>query len=137
MSNLNKAMLIGNLGQDPDVRYLPSGKVVCEMRIATNESWKDSNGVKQERTEWHSIVVWGKRAEACGKYLSKGRQVYVEGTLRTRSWEDKDGNRRYKTEIVVGNGGSVDFLSKGSGRRDDAPQASDADAPPMADDFAD
>ena len=98
---VNKVLLIGNLGADPDMRYTPSGAGVCEMRLATNESWTDKSGQRQERTEWHRIVVWGKRAELCAKYLSKGRQCFVEGRLRTRSWEDKEGNKRYTTEIVA------------------------------------
>ena len=98
---VNKVLLIGNLGADPDMRYTPSGAGVCEMRLATNESWTDKSGQKQERTEWHRIVVWGKRAELCAKYLQKGRQCFVEGRLRTRSWEDRDGNKRYTTEIVA------------------------------------
>ena len=98
---INKVLLIGNLGADPDMRYTPSGAGVCEMRIATNESWTDKSGEKQERTEWHRVVVWGKRAELCAKYLQKGRQCFVEGRLRTRSWEDRDGNKRYTTEIVA------------------------------------
>jgi single-strand DNA-binding protein len=98
---LNKVLLIGNLGADPDMRYTPSGAGVCELRVATNESWTDKSGQRQERTEWHRVVVWGKRAELCAKYLTKGRQCYVEGRLRTRSWDDKDGNKRYTTEIVA------------------------------------
>jgi len=98
---INKVLLIGNLGADPDMRYTPSGAGVCEMRIATNESWTDKSGQKQERTEWHRVVVWGKRAELCAKFLQKGRQCFVEGRLRTRSWEDREGNKRYTTEIVA------------------------------------
>jgi single-strand DNA-binding protein len=107
---VNKVILVGNLGADPDMRYTPSGAGVCELRMATNESWSDKNGQRQERTEWHRIVVWGKRAELCAKYLSKGRQCYVEGRLRTRSWEDKEGNKRYTTEIVATD---VQFLGGG------------------------
>jgi single-strand DNA-binding protein len=104
---VNKVILVGNLGADPEMRYTPSGQGVCEMRLATNESWTDKQGQRQERTEWHRIVVWGKRGEVCAKYLSKGRQVYVEGKLRTRSWEDNDGNKRYMTEIIAND---VQFL---------------------------
>ena len=86
MAGLNKVMLIGNLGKDPEVRYTPSGQAVANFNIATNESWTDKAGQKQERTEWHRIVVWGKAAELCGEYLSKGRQVYIEGKLQTREW---------------------------------------------------
>src|SRR6187397_2910268 len=109
---VNKVILVGNLGADPDMRYTPSGQGVCELRIATSESWNDKNGQRQERTEWHRVVVWGKRAEVCSKYLSKGRQVYVEGRLRTRSWEDKEGNKRYTTEVVAND---VQFLGGGDG----------------------
>jgi single-strand DNA-binding protein len=109
---VNKVILIGNLGADPDMRYTPSGTGVCELRLATNESWTDKSGQKQERTEWHRVVVWGKLAEIVSKYLSKGRQVYVEGRLRTRSWDDKEGNKRYTTEIIAND---VQFLSGGSG----------------------
>lgn len=107
---VNKVILVGNLGADPDMRYTQSGAGVCELRLATNESWTDRNGQKQERTEWHRIVVWGKRAEICSKYLSKGRQIYVEGRLQTRSWDDKDGNKRYTTEIIAND---VQFLGGG------------------------
>jgi len=121
---VNKVILVGNLGADPDMRYTPSGAGVCEFRLATNETWTDKSGQKQERTEWHRVVVWGKRGEVCSKYLSKGRQVYVEGRMRTRSWEDKDGNKRYTTEIIAND---VQFLGgrdgDGGGRRsrDDGP----------------
>ena len=107
---VNKVILVGNLGADPDMRYTQSGAGVCELRLATNESWTDRNGQKQERTEWHRIIVWGKRAEICSKYLSKGRQIYVEGRLQTRSWDDKDGNKRYTTEIIAND---VQFLGGG------------------------
>src|ERR1043166_6963451 len=87
---VNKVILVGNLGADPDMRYTPSGQGVCELCIATSESWNDKNGQRQERTEWHRVVVWGKRAEVCSKYLSKGRQVFVEGRIQTRTYDDKD-----------------------------------------------
>jgi single-strand DNA-binding protein len=109
---VNKVILVGNLGADPDMRYTPSGTGVCELRLATNESWTDKSGQRQERTEWHRIVVWGKRAEVVSKYLSKGRQVYVEGKLRTRTWDDKEGNKRYTTEIIAND---VQFLGGGGG----------------------
>jgi len=119
---VNKVIVIGNLGSDPEMRYTASGAGVCELRVATNESWTDKNGQRQERTEWHRIVVWGKRAEVCSKYLAKGRQVYVEGRLQTRSWDDKDGNKRYTTEIVAND---VQFLSSNNSnagsRSDDGP----------------
>jgi len=107
---INKVILIGNLGNDPEMRHTPNGAGVCEFRLATNEAWTDKQGQRQERTEWHRVVVWGKKAEVCSKYLSKGRQVYVEGRLRTRSWEDKEGNKRYTTEVVAND---VQFLGGG------------------------
>src|SRR5258706_2845949 len=107
---VNKVILVGNLGADPDMRYTPSGQGVCELRLATSESWNDKNGQRQERTEWHRIVVWGKRAEVCSKYLSKGRQVYVEGRIQTRTYDDKDGNKRYITEVIAQD---VQFLGGG------------------------
>ena len=103
MSSLNKVMVIGNLGKDPEVRYTASGQAVASMNIATHERWNDKDNNPQERTEWHRITVWGRQGENCGKYLSKGRQVYVEGRLQTRQWEDKEGNTRYTTEIVANN----------------------------------
>ena len=97
---INKVILIGNCGADPETRYLPNGGAVTNINIATSESWKDKeSGQQNERTEWHRIVVWSKLAELCGEYLSKGRQVYVEGKLQTRQWEDRDGNKRYTTEV--------------------------------------
>lgn len=102
MSGLNKVMLIGRLGSDPELRYTPDGTAVANFSIATSEEWKDKNsGEKKERTEWHRIVAWRKLGEICGEYLAKGKQVYVEGRIQTRSWEDKDGNKRYTTEIVA------------------------------------
>lgn len=96
---VNKVILVGNLGQDPELRYTGSGTAVCNLRLATNESYKDSNGELVERTEWHSIVAWARLAEICNEYLTKGSQVYFEGSLQTRSYEDKDGNTKYVTEI--------------------------------------
>src|SRR5919112_1812536 len=97
----HKVILIVNLGAAPEVRFTPGGQAVANFRIATNESWNDKNGQKQERTEWHRIVVWGKLAELCGQYLSKGRQAYVEGRLQTREWTDKEGKKNYTTEVVA------------------------------------
>jgi single-strand DNA-binding protein len=100
--SVNKVIILGRLGQDPELRYTPSGASVCQFSLATSESWNDkSTGQKQEKTEWHRIVVWGKLAELCNQYLSKGRQAYVEGKIQTRSWDDKDGNKRYSTEILA------------------------------------
>ncbi len=107
---VNKVILVGNLGADPDMRYTPSGAGVCELRIATSDSWTDKSGQRQERTEWHRVIVWGKRAEVCAKYLAKGRQVYVEGRIQTRNYDDKEGVKRYITEVVAND---VQFLGGG------------------------
>ncbi len=96
---VNKVILIGRLGADPEIRYTPSGAEVATFRIATSETWTNKNGEKEERTEWHRIVAWRNLAKICGEYLTKGRLVYIEGRLRTRNWEDKDGNKRSTTEI--------------------------------------
>ena len=96
---VNKVILVGNLGQDPELRYTGSGTAVCNLRLATNESYKDAAGEWVERTEWHSIVAWSRLAEICNEYLKKGSQVYFEGSLQTRSYEDKDGNTKYVTEV--------------------------------------
>jgi single-strand DNA-binding protein len=99
---INKAILIGNLGRDPEIRYAPSGTAVANFTIATSERWKDrDSGEWKDRTEWHRIVAFGRLAEICGEYLSKGRQVYIEGKLQTREWEDKEGNRRFTTEVLA------------------------------------
>jgi single-strand DNA-binding protein len=97
--SINKVILVGNLGRDVEVRHTPGGSAVAKFSVATNEVWKDKNGQRQEHTEWHNIVAWGKLAEFCGSYLSKGRQVYIEGTIRTRTYDDEKGNRRYFTEV--------------------------------------
>ncbi len=101
MASVNKAIIIGNLGKDPEMRYMPSGDAICNFSIATTDSWKDKSGEKQEKTEWHRISMFGKLAEIAGEYLKKGSQVYVEGRLQTRKWQDKDGHERYTTEIVA------------------------------------
>jgi len=102
MASVNKVILLGNLGADPEVRYTPSGVAVANFRIATSETWKDKNtGEKKEKTEWHGIVAWRRLGEICGEYLKKGSQVYIEGSLQTRQWEDKEGNKRYTTEVVA------------------------------------
>jgi single-strand DNA-binding protein len=98
---LNRVMLLGNLGADPELRMTPSGQAVLKLRLATSESYLDRNKVRQERTEWHSVVVWGKRAEALNKILSKGSRIFIEGGLRTSSYDDKEGHKRYKTEVVA------------------------------------
>src|SRR5436189_1403666 len=101
MASVNKVILVGNLGRDPETRYTTGGDAVTNIRVATTDTWKDKNGEKQERTEWHSIVFYGRQAEIAGEYLKKGRQVYVEGRLQTRKWQDKEGQDRYTTEIVA------------------------------------
>lgn len=110
---INKVILVGNLGQDPELRYTGSGTAVCNLRLATNESYKDSSGQLVEKTEWHSVVAWSRLAEICGEYLKKGSLVYFEGSLQTRSWDDKDGNTRYTTEVKAREMMMLD--SKGSG----------------------
>ena len=100
---LNRVLLLGNLGADPEFRVTSGGQQVLKMRLATSESYLDRNRVRQERTEWHNVVIWGKRAEALSKFLSKGARLFVEGGLRTSSYEDRDGNKRYRTEIVANN----------------------------------
>jgi single-strand DNA-binding protein len=110
MSGINKVILVGRLGGDPEIRYTQQGVGVTNFNIATSENWVDKAGEKQEKTEWHRIVVWGKMAETCSQYLAKGRQVFVEGRLQTRQWEDKDGGKRYTTEIIAQN---VQFLDRG------------------------
>ena len=102
MASVNKVILIGNLGRDPEVRYTPSGSAVCNLRIATTRTWKSRDtGERQEETEWHSVVLYDRQAEVAGEYLKKGRAVYIEGRLKTRKWQDKDGNDRYTTEVVA------------------------------------
>src|SRR4051812_25747605 len=101
MASVNKVILIGNLGKDPEVRYLPSGDAVTNISVATTDQWKDKSGEKQEHTEWHRVAFFGKTAEIAGEYLKKGSPVYVEGRIRTRKWQDKEGQDRYSTEIVA------------------------------------
>ena len=101
MASVNKASIVGNLGKDPEVRYTQSGAPVCNFSVATTETWFDQENQKQERTDWHNIVVWGKQAEACGKYLAKGRACYIEGRIQTRNYDAQDGTKRYVTEIVA------------------------------------
>ena len=101
MASVNKVILVGNLGRDPETRYTTSGDAVTNIRLATTDTWKDKAGEKQERTEWHNIVFYGRQAEVAGEYLKKGRQIYVEGRLQTRKWQDKEGHDRYTTEIVA------------------------------------
>ena len=116
--SVNKAIVLGNLGQDPDVRSTSSGQMVANFSLATNRSWTDRNGQRQEQTEWHKIVAWAKLAEIIEQYLKKGDQVYIEGRLQTRSWEDKSGEKRYTTEIVAQ---EMVMLGSGGGARGGGP----------------
>ncbi len=141
MASVNKVILIGNLGKDPEVRYTPSGAAVCNLRIATTRNWKNrDSGERQEETEWHSVVLYDRQAEVAGEYLRKGRPVYIEGRLKTRKWQDKDGNDRYTTEIVAesmqllggreGMGGGDDAGAGAAGAPRSAPAARPAPKPP-------
>jgi single-strand DNA-binding protein len=124
--SVNKAILVGNLGKDPELRYTPSGTAVCTFSLATTDRFKNKQGEQQERTEWHNIVVWAGLAEICGKYLTKGKQVYIEGRIQNRSYDDRDGNKRYITEIVAN---EMQMLSRagdqGGGGNRPASQASE------------
>src|SRR4051794_23193510 len=112
MGSVNKVILVGNLGRDAELRYTPGGAAVATLNMATTEVWNDKSGQKQEKTEWHRVVLWGKSAETLSEYLTKGKQIYVEGRLQTRQWDDKDGNKRYTTEI---RGDRIVLLSGGGG----------------------
>jgi single-strand DNA-binding protein len=133
MASVNKVILIGNLGRDPEVRYMPSGDAVANISIATTETWKDKSGEKQEKTEWHRVAMFGKTAEIAGEYLKKGSQVYIEGRLETRKWTDKEGHERYTTEIRADRMQMLGSRSGGSERmappEDDVPRAAAAAAP--------
>lgn len=125
MASVNKVILLGHLGQDPEVRYTTAGKAVATLRVATSESWKDAQGQKQERTEWTTVVFWDRLAEVAQTYLAKGSQVYVEGSLRTRKYQDRDGNDRYATEVQ---GRELTMLSgkrEGGQREERRPQRED------------
>src|SRR5512135_3101713 len=114
MGSVNKVILVGNLGRDAELRYTPGGAAVATLNMATTEVWNDKSGQKQEKTEWHRVILWGKTAESLSEYLTKGKQIYVEGRLQTRQWDDKDGNKRYTTEI---RGDRIVLLSGGGGGR--------------------
>jgi len=124
MYSLNRATLIGNLTRDPELKQIPSGQTVATFSIATNRTWKSADGTKQEASEFHNIVAWGKLAEICGQFLNKGRKVYIEGRLQTRDWEGQDGVKRYRTEVIAEN---MIILDKVGGER---PSASSAFTPP-------
>jgi single-strand DNA-binding protein len=122
MGSVNKVILVGNLGRDAELRYTPGGAPVATLNLATTEVWNDKGGQRQEKTEWHRVVLWGKTAESLNEYLTKGKQIYVEGRLQTRQWDDKDGNKRYTTEIrgdrivLLGGGGGGGGARQGAGR---------------------
>lgn len=137
--SVNKVILLGNLGKDAELSYLPSGQAVSKFSLATNRRWKDKNGEMQDETEWHNIVVWGKTAENLTQYLTKGRQVYVEGRIKSRTWEGRDGSKHYSTDIVAndvvlvsGRGGEEGAASRGSQARPAAAAAAPAAAAPSA-----
>jgi single-strand DNA-binding protein len=123
MGSVNKVILVGNLGRDAELRYTPGGAAVATLNMATTEVWNDKSGQRQEKTEWHRIVLWGKTAESLNEYLTKGKQIYVEGRLQTRQWDDKDGNKRYTTEsrgdrvVLLGGGGGGGARGGGGGSR--------------------
>jgi single-strand DNA-binding protein len=154
MASVNKVILIGNLGRDPETRYTTGGDAVTNLRIATTDTWKDKAGEKQEKTEWHTVVLFGRQAEIAGEYLKKGRPVYIEGRLQTRKWTDKEGVEKYSTEVVgdrmqllgskdSGGGGDAEFSGGGGGARREgggAPTGSPKPASPAkknVDDFDD
>jgi len=132
MASLNKVQLIGNLGKDPEVRYTQSGQSVATYSLATGETWKDQSGQKQERTEWHNIVAWGKLAELSQRFLNKGRQVYIEGRIQSRDWTDQSGNKRRTTEIIATNIVLLGSRNAQGGGDYDAPPPYGAVAQPAA-----
>ena len=126
--SVNKVILLGRLGADPEIRYTQTGTPVATLSLATNKTWKNKEGQKQEKTEWHRVILWSKLAELSGQYLSKGREVYIEGELQTRSWEDKEGHKQYTTEVV---GQTLQFIgSAGAGKGAGTGGASTDDLPP-------
>ncbi len=139
MGSVNKVILVGNLGRDSELRYTPGGAAVATLNLATTEVWNDRNNQRQEKTEWHRVVLWGKQAESLQEYLTKGKQIYVEGRLQTRQWDDKDGNKRYTTEIKAdritllggGSGGGSARAGGGGMDRGGAQMGSGMDEPPM------
>ena len=148
MASVNKVILVGNLGRDPELRYTQGGQAVANFTVATNEQWRDRDGNPQERVEWHRVVVWGKSAENCAQYLQKGRSVYVEGRLQTREWEDREGQKRRTTEINAltvqflgsrggggGGGGGGAPGSGGGGGRPDTGSGAPSQGPPPDDDI--
>src|SRR6516225_10204493 len=148
MASVNKVIIIGNLGRDPETRYMPDGGAITNISVATTDKWKDKNGEMQEKTEWHRVAFFGKLAEIAGEYLKKGSQVYVEGRLQTRKWQDKDGQDRYTTEIVanqmqmLGSRQGMGGGGRGAGEESQEPRPASSKAPAKAgggkfDDFED
>ena len=137
MGSVNKVILVGNLGRDAELRFTPGGAAVATLNMATTEVWNDKSGQRQEKTEWHRVVLWGKPAESLTEYLTKGKQIYVEGRLQTRQWDDKDGNKRYTTEIkadrvtLLGGGGSGGRSTASGMDRAGSHSSSGGDEPPM------
>jgi single-strand DNA-binding protein len=129
VASVNKVIILGNLGRDPELRHTASSKAVATLRVATNEVWNDASGERQERTEWHTVVVWGRQAENCAQYLTKGRSVYVEGRLQTRKWQDKEGHDRYSTEIVADR---VQFVGGSGAGASAGPEMAGEISPPSA-----
>ena len=132
MASVNKVIVLGNLGREPEVKYLPNGDAVCNFSLATTESWKDKNGQKQDKTEWHNIVLFRKLAEIAGEYLKKGRPAYIEGRLQTRKWTDKEGKERYTTEII---GEQMQMLGGKDDAKPTAPEAPKTDFDDMENDI--
>lgn len=137
MGSVNKVILVGNLGKNAELRYTPGGAAVATLNLATTEIWNDRNNQRQEKTEWHRIVLWGKQAESLQEYLTKGKQIYVEGRLQTRQWDDKDGQKRYTTEIkadritLLGGGGGAGAGGGRSMDRGGSQMSGGGDEPPM------
>lgn len=148
MASVNKVIIVGNLGKDPEMRYMPSGDALCNFSVATTDSWKDKSGEKQEKTEWHRISMFGRLAEIAGQYLKKGSQVYIEGRLQTRKWTNKEGQDQYTTEIVAnemkmlgsrsgGGSNSFEVVDKGAPAGGGAPAGKPSGGSSGFDDFAD
>jgi single-strand DNA-binding protein len=142
MGSVNKVILVGNLGRDAELRYTPGGAAVSTINMATTEVWNDKSGQRQEKTEWHRVVLWGKQAESLTEYLTKGKQIYVEGRLQTRQWDDKDGNKRYTTEIrgdrvvlLSGGGRAASFDRSGDNMGSHAPAPAETSEPLTDDDI--
>ncbi len=137
MGSVNKVILVGHLGRDAELRYTPSGTAVAKLRLATTETWTDRDGQRQEHTEWYGVDVWGKQAESIHEYLRKGRQIYVEGSLRTREWDDRDGNKRYSIDVRADRVVLLGGRGEGGAPRDGSDYGRSAPAEPAAEGPAD